>query len=112
MNGVYDIACALSLLHIIDNSTLRNLHINMINKQKYNINSKILERMLAYWILTYGIIRVSDHYLLIACSYYMEAIGYTIESIHNTVHMHKAMIVVYSCIVLGGVCNYLCMYPQ
>ncbi len=112
MNGVYDLLCALSILHIINCPFLCKLHLNLINNKKTETNSRMFERMLAYWILTYGIIRVSDHYLLAACSYYIEAIGYILEFMHKTVHPHKTMFVIYSCIILGGISNYVYMYHQ
>ena len=64
LNGIYDILCTISILKIIEIPILDKLHLSMIYP-KSNIN----ERLFAFWIFTYGIIRLSNNYDLIAYSY-------------------------------------------
>ena len=53
INGIYDIICFFSILFKI--KFISRLHLGLFkNKQEL-----IVERLLAYWILTYGLIRLS-----------------------------------------------------
>jgi len=74
INGIYDILCALSILYF--NNIFSYFHINIF-KDEYKKNNSMI-RFLAYWILTYGIIRTFVFYnnyyinLLIIISYLLE----------------------------------------
>jgi len=65
--------------------------------------NKIGKRFLAYWIFTYGIIRLySSENIVIAYSYYIEAMVIANESlIKKTMHMDKSVFVICTCILLG-----------
>jgi hypothetical protein len=60
LNGIYDILCAISILKWIPIPYIKDLHLSMI-KESHNL---LFERFFAYWIFTYGIIRLSNNYLL------------------------------------------------
>lgn len=73
INGIYDILCALSILKYLPIYIVNDMHLSMLTN--YNYDNKIFERFFAYWIFTYGIIRLfsTDKKLLIY-SYLIEAI--------------------------------------
>lgn len=80
LNGIYDIISAISILFFCNMS---NLHLDMFkNKQEM-----IIRRLLAYWIFTYGIIRlytgVYNDYKLGSITYLIEAFCFEYESINN-----------------------------
>jgi len=86
LNGIYDIICSVSILdyNIIPN--LRNLHLKMF---KYNNDNKLFERFFAYWIFTYGVMRLFGSYAIASYSYYLEALFFFNEYLHNSVHNEK-----------------------
>lgn len=105
INGIYDILCALSILGYINIPILNNLHLSMFIEYEYRIqnqNQKLFERILAYWIFTYGIIRISGNSFLISLSYYMESIFIANESLINrTIQLDKGLFVIITSYVLG-----------
>jgi hypothetical protein len=99
INGIYDILCALSILKIIDIPILNNLHLSMIEN---NIkNNPIFERFFAYWIFTYGVMRISNNTIIIAYSYFIEAIFIFHEYLNKSVHPNKSLFVIISSLLLG-----------
>jgi hypothetical protein len=97
INGLYDILCAACILHIIEIPVLSKLHLSMIKTE----TNPITERYLAYWIFTYGVVRMSGDYQLIACSYFMEALFFWNEYRNDAVYTDKAWFVILSSIGLG-----------
>ena len=98
-NGIYDIVCALCILGILDIPYVRDLHLSMIlPKQREN---PIFQRFYAYWIFTYGIIRLSNERYLITASYLLEAAFYFHEIILGTVYFDKSMFVIISSVILS-----------
>lgn len=102
INGIYDILCAISiLLHQqtiqIKIPVLCELHIKMFIPNQ----TPIFERFLAYWNFTYGMIRISNHSLLISYSYYLEAIFLFNECFNDTVNKNKTLFVIVSSLLLG-----------
>lgn len=59
INGIYDIICSLSIL--FTNNYFSNIHPKLF-KDKDIENNVIIRRLLAYWIFTYGILRVFGGY--------------------------------------------------
>lgn len=96
VNGIYDILCAACILKIIDIPFLSELHTSMIK-----IKNPVSERFLAYWIFTYGIIRISGNRPLISYSYFIEAAFFANEFILDNVYTEKTIFVVASSLVLG-----------
>jgi len=86
VNGIYDLACAASILEILPPTILSTLHTNM-----YILDSDYLEnddgdkldqttkRHLAYWIATYGLMRYCGSQQMARLSYLVEAAGFLIE---------------------------------
>lgn len=98
INGLYDILCAACILHIIEIPVLSDLHLSMIKPEKRN---PIFERYFAYWIFTYGVIRMSGDYKLISYSYFIEALFFLNEYQNDAVYADKAWFVIISSLGLG-----------
>ncbi len=104
INGIYDILCGLSILHIINISILDKLHVNMFIK-KFSEQEK---RLLAYWIITYGCFRLFNSYnyilnkSLVSLTFMIEALVMCNECfIHNTLYKVNTIIVIILSIILG-----------
>ena len=94
LNGLYDIACALAILKVIDIPLLSKIHMDMF------IDCE--ERFIAYWILTYGMIRFfSNEPGLILLTYLIESGCIAIELIHGNVLDYKGVVVIFACIYLA-----------
>jgi hypothetical protein len=74
LNGVYDILCGACLLKFIDIPVLNTLHADMF--QPALIANDLASRLLGYWIISYGSIRLCHykHSPLVSLSYFLEAI--------------------------------------
>jgi hypothetical protein len=97
-NGIYDLLCALSILGGVP--LLSNLHISMIKeKDKGKGNNK--ERFLAYWIFTYGVLRLSNDRILISISYMLEAIFFSNEYLHNDLEENTGVFVIFFSLFLS-----------
>jgi len=90
LNGIYDILCAISILEWLPIPYLDGLHLSMI-KDPHN---SIFERFLAYWIFTYGIIRLSNNFLLICYSYLIEAFFLANELYLGSVYPGQSIFVI------------------
>lgn len=99
INGIYDILCCLSILKFINIPILNNLHLSVI--KNYSGDNELFERFYAYWIFTYGIIRLSNNNELISYSYFIEAIFFTNEYIIGTVYEDKVIFIVILTLILG-----------
>ena len=98
INGIYDILCAISILKIINIPILQTIHLQMFKNMNYD---PLFERFLAYWIFTYGIIRL-QYNLLVPYSYYIEALFIANECfIHKTIVFEKGIFVIISSGILG-----------
>jgi hypothetical protein len=98
LNGIYDIICALSILQIVHLPFFSTIHFNLI-KINYKTNH-ILKRFFAYWIFTYGMIRLSNSFL-IPYSYYIEAIFFIHELFYNSLHFFPTLFVIISSFLIG-----------
>ena len=101
LNGIYDIMCAISILNFIPK--LRYLHLSMI--KNHNYQNSLFERFFAYWIFTYGLIRLQGNYTLITYSYYLEAIFFFHEYMNNSTYSDKSFFVIASSLFLGYLCQ-------
>lgn len=99
INGIYDILCAISILQMIKIPILNNIHLSMI--EKYKKNNPLFERFFAYWIFTYGIMRISNNNIIISTSYCIEAIFIFNEYINKSIELNKAFFVIISSLLLG-----------
>ena len=91
VNGLYDMLCALCLLKIINISILNKLHLSMFINEPTDQE----KRWIAYWIFTYGIIRlVANNNYLISISYLIEVIIMLNECfIHKQIYVYNGIIV-------------------
>ena len=73
LNGLYDLLCGACLLKFIHIPVLNRLHTNMFHP---TLTNEFSSRLLGYWIITYGTIRLLCHTQthLLSISYYLEAI--------------------------------------
>ena len=109
LNGIYDILCAISILQIVNIPIINNLHLSMLNLSQDN--NPIMQRFMAYWIFTYGVLRIysgySNNYELAAISYFIEAAIISNEFfIYKSMVINSSVFVIISSIVLGGLCWY------
>lgn len=74
LNGLYDILCGSCLLKFISIPVLNKLHSEMFHPEL--ISNDFACRLLGYWIITYGSIRLchNRNSPLVSLSYYIEAI--------------------------------------
>lgn len=84
-NGIYDIACALNVLWMPECMN-PDIHAQMFEPEHH---SPMLSRLLAYWVLTYGTVRVAAGLSqaimpLAALTYFIEA--YCFEHEHRAGH--------------------------
>ena len=98
INGLYDILCAISILHMINIPILNDLHLSMITVER----TPLSDRYFAYWIFTYGMIRLSDDDYLVAMSYYIEALLILNELLKSSIDPIKGWFVLVSSLMLGN----------
>ena len=84
INGFYDIICGISILFF--NNFFSKLHTNLFNVKLSDIN----KRFLAYWILTYGFIRlyigfsnIKEFLIIGSFTYIIEALFLEYELFNN-----------------------------
>jgi hypothetical protein len=99
INGIYDILCGLCILNYIYFPYIGTIHLNMI---KNNENNIIFQRYYAYWILTYGYMRLTSNTRLIKVSYFIEAIC-TANEIYtaNDIYIEKGLFVIIVSLLFG-----------
>lgn len=90
-NGLYDILCALCILNIINIPILNKLHLSMFINEPTDQE----KRWIAYWIFTYGIIRlIANNKYLLSISYLIEVIVMLNECfIHKQIYIYNALFV-------------------
>jgi len=93
LNGIYDVTCALSILGILPifNRDLQHIHLNMLTDKvridkgrknpKSNNSPEIFERFFAYWVFTYGSIRLFSPWnsQIVSASYLIEMLFFSLE---------------------------------
>jgi hypothetical protein len=111
VNGLYDLTCACSILwlgHLPGFSVLSNLHAGMFEE---HVSHPVIRRLLAYWLLTYGMVRTmaglyGDHVLSVvgALTYFIEAFSFEYESrVGETMVRSKVTFVSVTSLFLGVV---------
>lgn len=100
INGLYDILCALCMLRYVDIPYLGTIHLNMIKKNETNI---IFQRYYAYWILTYGYMRLTISDInFVKMSYFIEAACIANEACYtNDIYIDKALFVIIVSLLFG-----------
>ena len=94
VNGCYDIICAFCILNIIQIPYVKDFHLKMF---KSDLND-ITKRLLAYWIITYGFIRLVAFSKI---SYIIEALAIANETfIYKTIHVKSGIFVIFFSLLL------------
>ena len=93
-NGLYDILCALCIIKITNIPLLNKIHLSMF----INDPTDQEKRWIAYWVFTYGCIRllwlIHLNKYLISISYLIEVIVMLTESfIHKQIYIYNGIIV-------------------
>ena len=112
LNGLYDITCACSILWLYrlpGFSFLSNLHATMFENDEH-INHTVIRRLLAYWLLTYGMVRTaaglhSDYVLntVGALTYVIEAFCFEYElRVGETMIRSKVTFVSVLCLLIAA----------
>jgi hypothetical protein len=102
-NGVYDLACAASILWLEDAPgfcMLAKLHPTMFAEAKHS-QHPVIKRLLSYWLITYGMVRIiagchRDNMLDIAAAltYFIEGFCFAYESkVGKTMDVRKVQFV-------------------
>lgn len=95
INGAYDIVCATSILFL---PTIPIFHFfSHLHSDMFIDKDDFAKRLLAYWIYTYGAIRLAAgaHFDILACvTYFLEAAAVGFEACkHNETASWKAVVV-------------------
>jgi len=100
LNGIYDIICALCILRYIRIPYIGTIHLNMIKNNETNI---IFQRYYAYWISTYGYMRLTTSDInFIKMSYFIEAFCTANELYYtNDIHIYKSLFVITVSLLFG-----------
>jgi hypothetical protein len=105
INGIYDIICGISIL-FFPKSFFANIHISIFNEEYKN--NDLIKRLIAYWVITQGVIRFSiifENSLiinnLIALSYLIEAYSFSNEYfLFNTTNYYKTLFIIILSLIL------------
>lgn len=110
INGIYDILCSIGILFLYKTpifSELSKIHPKIFTKKEVQ-EHPIIKRIIAYWLITYGSIRIaiiSNNNIiryLVAISYFIEAFAFTFENMYyNTTYSIKVLWIFCSSIYLG-----------
>jgi hypothetical protein len=112
-NGVYDLCCCFGILFLPDLpgfAQLSQLHNTMFSESE-NSNHPVIKRLLAYWLMTYGMVRtVAGAYpyfmldIVAALTYFIEAFCFEFESrTEKTMIQRKVTFVSVFSFILGVV---------
>jgi len=111
LNGIYDILCSVGIVwfsNIPVFSELSELHTGMFSKESDRENP-VIRRLLAYWLMTYGMVRLAASlsqtrplYIVAAMTYFIEAGCFEYENrVGETLISYKATFVSILSIVFG-----------
>lgn len=105
LNGFYDLACSLSILN---DYSLRRMHLQMyehpsvyLDGSPENNLSAATKRHLAYWIASYGLMRLIGSQQMIRISYLVEASGFLWEYKAGNMNS-RALVTIVMCMGIYG----------
>ena len=87
-NGIYDVLCAWAIV-FGKPLFLSDIHISMFHNKEILANCLTMKHMMAYWILTYGIVRICGSFggveskSMCILSYIIEAGCFEFELLHR-----------------------------
>jgi hypothetical protein len=125
-NGLYDVLCSVCILSlsfsaIAPFSYLSKLHLTMFAK-KADMEHPVARRFLAYWVLTYGLVRLAAGFVghvlycpLIVCAgmtYFVEAAAFAFEASVGHMVLWKVQFVVASSVGWGGFVVFSVLYQK
>jgi hypothetical protein len=110
-NGLYDIACAVGILFVPNAwifSELARLHPCIFSAEE-DASNPLVQRVLAYWLMTYGSIRlvggIAPSYTLkwlVIMTYLVEAFAFGFEYVfYQNTQWYKVLWICTSCIILS-----------
>ena len=102
LNGLYDLLCGACLLNIIQIPMLNRLYADMFHPALET--NDFASRLLGYWIITYGTIRLchDTHSPLVSLSYYLEAI-----CLWHEMEYHQQYSRLFFTSILSAYCGYI-----
>ena len=101
INGAYDVLCAMSILNILNIPILNRTHLSMLTCNE----DPITKRMLAYWVFTYGIIRLYDVGEIVTLSYILEAVCMANELRYQKMKRGHVLFCVLGCLLFISTCD-------
>jgi hypothetical protein len=99
MNGIFDIVLGTGIL--FNMPALRCIHLSLF--KQYDSKHR---RLIAYWILNYGIIRLFSFYCdyrLLQVSYILEALAYLIEMQKGSICIYRGYYTISICLFIAGI---------
>lgn len=97
INGIYDILCSISILVTsLKVPILSDLHLSMFKKEQYEVTN----RFFAYWIFTYGCMRMSNDEKTIFISYIIESMFMFHELKKKNMIRRKVLFCIMGCLIL------------
>ena len=105
INGIYDIICGISIL-FFPKSFFADINISIFNEEYKN--NDLIKRLIAYWVITQGVIRISIFFEksliiknIIALSYLIEAYSFSNEYfLFNTTNYYKTLFIILLSLIL------------
>lgn len=101
-NGIYDVLCGGALVTEYEIPVLKSIHMDIFFTE-YAPEDK---RILGYWIMTYGIMRLSGDTTTVQLSYLIEAIAFLNELTHNRVINYKANFVIVTSLLMAVIAGF------
>lgn len=114
INGLYDLTCACAILFVTTagygSSFFSRIHLAVFTQHEHR-SHPVIRRLIAYWVLTYGLVRLAAgaHHgncaleQVAALTYFVEAACYHFESVvGGTMSRFKAAFVSILSIIVGS----------
>ena len=105
INGIYDIICSLAILS--KKTFFQDLHLGIF--MDYMSTNERAKRMMAYYIASYGLIRLFAGlypspitYMISAVTYYMEAVVFQYEGLSEPVDPFRLHFITVSSVIIGS----------
>lgn len=95
-NGIYDIFCGFVILKKHRHEPHLNMFIIQLNPDA--------RRFLAYWIITYGVVRLIADLRIASITYIMEAAMFEYERTQSKLIPYKVSFVTIACVIMSICC--------